>query len=63
MKFFLMILLGAEKYSLFVGKIKFGMKIMNNLRKGSGNKNKEAMWNCEYPICHSLWQVRGSHLN
>lgn len=26
-------------------------------------KNGEAMWNCECPICHKIWQVRGSHLN
>ena len=29
----------------------------------AGNKNREAMWNCECPICHGIWQVRGSHLN
>lgn len=23
----------------------------------------EAYWNCECPICHKIWQVRGTHLN
>ena len=25
--------------------------------------NNEAYWNCECPVCHKIWQVRGSHLN
>ena len=29
----------------------------------AGIKNHEAMWNCECPICHNIWEVRGSHLN
>lgn len=36
-----------------------GVKIISYV----GNKNKEAIWNCECPICHEFWQVRGSHLN
>ena len=36
-----------------------GVKIISY----AGNKNKEAMWNCKCPICHNIWQVRGSHLN
>ena len=27
------------------------------------SRNGEAIWNCECPICHNVWQVRGSHLN
>ena len=23
----------------------------------------EIFWNCECPICHKIWEVRGSHLN
>ena len=36
-----------------------GVKIISY----AGNKNREAMRNCECPICHGIWQVRGSHLN
>lgn len=36
-----------------------GVKIISFVE----SRNGEAIWNCECPICHNIWQVRGSHLN
>ena len=36
-----------------------GVKVISLARVEKG----EAYWNCECPVCHRLWAVRGSHLN
>lgn len=41
------------------GTLSTGVKVISYAE----SKNGEAYWNCECPICHQIWQVRGSHLN
>lgn len=41
------------------GILSSGVKVISYAE----SKNKESYWNCECPICHQIWQVRGSHLN
>ena len=41
------------------GILSTGVKVLSFAE----SKNGEAYWNCECPICHQIWQVRGSHLN
>lgn len=41
------------------GMLSSGVKVISYNQTING----EAYWNCECPICHQIWQVRGSHLN
>ena len=42
-----------------VGTLSTGVKVLSYAE----TKNREAYWNCECPICHKIWQVKGSRLN
>lgn len=42
-----------------IGILSTGVKVLSYYKTIKG----EAYWNCECPICHQIWQVRGSHLN
>ncbi len=42
-----------------IGTLSTGVKVLSYAQTING----EAHWNCECPICHKIWVVKGSHLN